>query len=115
MNGETENKKIVQREQEAVRQAQEKAGWLKSKEEEWDKAQKKKHEEVIYGDTFRDPVTLKLKFEPKQAPRTPNLKPVIECIDNFYRANGYSVLPHDKKVALAYAIHVQIRKEGLYE
>ena len=83
----------MQGEQEAVR------NWKgetiqEAKEKEWDKTQ---------------------KFEAKQAPRTPNLKPVIDCIDTFYRANGYSVLPHDKKVALAYAIYVQIRKEGLYE
>lgn len=93
MNGETQDKEVVQGEQEAVR------NWKgetiqEAKEKEWRK---------------------ETKFEPKQAPRTPNLKPVIECIDNFYRNCGYAILPYDKKVALATAIHEQIRKSGLYE
>jgi len=91
VNGETENKEAMQGEPEVVR-------W---KGESFTVGQKEKSEAQ--------------KFEPKQAPRTPNLKSVIACIDNFYRDNGYAILPHDKKVALAYAIHVQIRKDGLYE
>jgi hypothetical protein len=96
VNGKTCYKKEMRREQEVV-----------PKDWKW------KGETFVFKE--KEAKEKEVKFEQKQAPRTPNVKAVVECIDEFYRANGYSILPHDKKIALARAIHARIQKEGLYE
>ena len=47
----------------------------------------------------------KPKFEPKQAPKDPDLTKVVGAINDFYSSNGYAPLLHDKKLELARKVY----------